>query len=369
MSVFDQRTAKVLVTISAFVIVGAFLYGVRHTLIVLLFAILFAYLLEPVVFRVQNSKVGGGSRSLAILETYLAIAVVLVVLGFLFGPRLAVETRRLTQALPGLIEKVTSGRLLEQFGNKHGWTYDTQVRIEEFFAAHQTALLSWSGEVGTNIAKSLQNVIWIVLIPIFAIFFLRDGRQFVETFLCSFDQERQRRFLRDTLNDLDEILAHFIRAQLTLAAISTVVYCSVFAAVGLPYGLVLGVAAGAMEFIPVVGPLVAAVGVVLVGFLSGYPHLLLLVLFFAVWRVIQDYVVSPRVMGGKLELHPLVAIVAVLMGGELGGVLGVYLSIPVAAAIRMLWLRWQKYSAGNLLAAEQDTAARLRAAPPAIIKR
>lgn len=368
MSIFDLRTAKVLLTIGAFVVVGAFLYGVRHTLIVLLFSILFAYLLEPVVFRVQNSQLGRGSRSLAILETYLAVAVVLVVVGFLFGPRLAAETRRLTQALPGLLEKVTSGRLLEQFADKHGWTYETQARIEQFFAAHQAALLSWSGEVGTAIAKSLQNVIWIVLIPIFAIFFLRDGRQFVESFLCAFDQEQQRRFLRGIVNDLDEILAHFIRAQLTLAGISVVVYCSVFAMVRLPYGLILGLVAGAMEFIPVVGPLLAAVGIVAVGFASGYPHLLLLVLFFAIWRGIQDYVISPRVMGGKLELHPLVAIVAVLMGGELGGVLGVYLSIPAAATLRMLWVRWQKYHAAHV-AVENDNPARVRPSPPAIVKR
>jgi len=111
-----------------------------------------------------------------------------------------------------------------------------------------------------------------------------------------------------------------------------------------PYAPVLGLAAGAMEFIPVVGPLVAAVAIVFIGFLTTYPHLWAMIVFFAIWRVVQDYVVSPRVMGGTLELHPLAAIAAVLMGGELGGVLGVYLSIPVAAAVRIVWVSWRKYS-------------------------
>jgi predicted PurR-regulated permease PerM len=90
---------------------------------------------------------------------------------------------------------------------------------------------------------------------------------------------------------------------------------------------------------------VAALVIVLVRFLTTYPHLWALILFFAVWGVVQDYFVSPRVMSGTLELHPLAAIAAVLMGGELGGVVGVYLSIPVVAAIRIVWVRWQKYSA------------------------
>ena len=132
-----------------------------------------------------------------------------------------------------------------------------------------------------------------------------------------------------------------------------VAYSVVSSVLRFPYALVLGFAAGAMEFIPVVGPLVAALVIVFVGFLTTYPHLWSLVLFFALWRVVQDYFVSPRVMGGTLKVHPLAAIAAVLMGAELGGVLGVYLSIPVAATIRIVWVRWQKYSAVIATAAAQ----------------
>lgn len=186
--------------------------------------------------------------------------------------------------------------------------------------AHQAEILAWSGEAGTAVAKSLQSVIWIVLIPVLAIFFVRDGRQFSATLLHTFGELNQRRFLRLIMTDLDVMLAHFIRAQLILAGISLVAYSVVLSVLRFPYALVLGFAAGAMEFIPVVGPLVAALAIVFVGFLTAYPHLWALILFFACWRVVQDYVLSPRVMGGTLELHPLAAIVAVLMGGELGGV-------------------------------------------------
>lgn len=99
-----------------------------------------------------------------------------------------------------------------------------------------------------------------------------------------------------------------------------------------------------MEFIPVVGPLVAAVLILGVALLMGYSHWIILLAFLGAWRLIQDYMVSPRVMGEKMELHPLAAIFGVLAGGEIAGVLGVYLSIPVMASLRIVWRRWQLYS-------------------------
>src|SRR5664280_2627737 len=271
MSIFDQRTAKVLATICAFVAVGAFLYEVRHTLVVILFAVLFAYLLEPVVYRIERSRLARSSRWLAILETYLAIGAILAVFGILFGPKLVEDTRLLSMSLPGLLEKVTTGKIVWQFGNRYGWSYDTQLKIEQFIASHQSEILAWSGQAGTAFAMMLQKLIWIVLVPILAIFFLRDGRQFSATLLHTFSESNQRRFLRLIMTDLDVMLAHFIRAQLILAGISLVVYSVVLTALRFPYALVLGFAAGAMEFIPVVGPLVAALVIVFVGFLTTYP--------------------------------------------------------------------------------------------------
>src|ERR1035438_6852637 len=118
MSIFDQHTARVLATICAFVAIGAFLYGVRHTLVVILFAVLFAYLLEPAVYRIERSRFARGSRWLAILETYLAIGAIVAVLGTLFGPKLVEDARLLSQSLPGLLEKVTTGKIVWQFGQR-----------------------------------------------------------------------------------------------------------------------------------------------------------------------------------------------------------------------------------------------------------
>ena len=154
----------------------------------------------------------------------------------------------------------------------------------------------------------------------------------------------QREFLEGVLGDLNQMLAQFIRAQLTLAAFSFIAYIAFMEATRVPYALVLGTAGGMMEFIPVVGPLVAAALIFGVALLLSYPHWPILLAFLGAWRLVQDYVISPRVMGKSMELHPLAAIFGVLAGGEIAGVLGIYLSIPIMASLRIVWRRWRLYA-------------------------
>ena len=76
----------------------------------------------------------------------------------------------------------------------------------------------------------------------------------------------------------------------------------------------------------------------------GFPHWLALIVFLGVWRLIQDYVTSPRIMGHSMELHPLAAIFGVMAGGEVAGILGIFLSIPVMASLRIVFRRWRLYA-------------------------
>jgi predicted PurR-regulated permease PerM len=140
------------------------------------------------------------------------------------------------------------------------------------------------------------------------------------------------------------MLAQYIRAQLMLCGASVIAYCVFLAAVRFPYALGLGVVAGLLEFIPFVGPAITAVILFAIGFFGGYPHWVLVMLFVGAWRLVQDYVNTPYIMGEGLELHPLAAIFGILIGGEVAGIAGMFLSIPVIAGLRILWRNWQMES-------------------------
>jgi predicted PurR-regulated permease PerM len=183
-----------------------------------------------------------------------------------------------------------------------------------------------------------------VIVPLLSIFFLKDGHTFSQVLLDSVQSRPQRELLQGVLSDLNQMLAHFIRAQLTLALLTFVAYSAVLAMMRVPNALVLGTVGGLLEFIPVVGPLVAGVIIVGVALLMGFQHWIWLIVFLGVWRLVQDYVSSPRIMGHSMELHPLAAIFGVMAGGEVAGILGIFLSIPVMASARILFRRWRLYA-------------------------
>jgi len=129
-----------------------------------------------------------------------------------------------------------------------------------------------------------------------------------------------------------------------LAALTLVMYSAFLGVMRVPYALVLGTIGGVLEFVPVVGPLAGALIIVTVALLMSYKHWLILVIFLGIWRLLQDYVSSPRIMGESMELHPLAAIFGVMAGGEVAGILGIYLSIPVMASLRIVFRRWRLYA-------------------------
>jgi predicted PurR-regulated permease PerM len=348
MALLDRRTASALVTILLFVAAGAFIYAAKRVLMIFLLAIFFAYLLEPLVSRFQLwARVSRGSRGLAILEVYAIFCAALAVIFLLIGPSVTEQAKNLAERLPALFQRVSSGQIVLQIGSSRGWSYSTQLRVEQYLAGHSDAILRWVGSLGARVAAFAQNALWFLLIPILAIFFLKDGRKFSDALLGMVEKLPQRRFLAGITDDLSEMLAHYIRMQLMLAGLSVAAYIGVLSLLAVPYAAAVGAVAGIMEFIPVAGPLVGAIAILGVAFLTNYHHLLVVALFLGAWRLVQDYVTTPRLMSAGLQLHPLAVIFAILVGGEIGGVLGVYLSIPVAATLRILWRRWQRIYASD----------------------
>ena len=337
----DSKTARVLITVLLFALVLGFLYVTRATLIAFLFAIFFAYLMSPVVNQLERLLRGRG-RAIAVI--YACLLALVVVFFVLVGPKVTREGARLGQSLPGLIAKLSSGEIAKQIGADHGWSLATTDFAQSFLVSHQDEITQLAQRVGLRVADVAKQAWLFVIVPLLSIFFLKDGRVFSDFLLSTIQSRPQREFLENVLNDLNHMLAHFIRAQLTLAALTLVVYTIFLASIGVQNALVLGMIGGLLEFVPVVGPLVAGLTIVTVALLTSYPHWIVLIIFLGVWRLIQDYVSSPRIMGESMELHPLAAIFGVMAGAEVAGILGIYLSIPLMATLRIVFRRWRLYA-------------------------
>jgi predicted PurR-regulated permease PerM len=340
MPVTDGRTARVLITVLLFALVLGFLYVARETLIAFLFAVFFAYLMSPLVSYLEKLLRGRG-RAIAVI--YLLLVGLLALLFVAMGPRIGREGAKLIQSLPALAQ-LSSGQLAEQLGEQHGWNSRIVDLLRVYLASHSREITRMATSVGLRVADVAKQAWLLFIVPLLSIFFLKDGRNFSDVLLALVQSRPQRELLQGVLSDLNQMLAHFIRAQLILAALTLVMYSTVLSAMRVPYSLVLGTLGGLLEFIPVVGPLVAALVILAVALLLSYPHWVGLIIFLGLWRLIQDYVTSPRIMGHSMELHPLAAIFGVMAGGEIAGILGIFLSIPVMATLRILFRRWRLYA-------------------------
>ncbi len=151
-----------------------------------------------------------------------------------------------------------------------------------------------------------------------------------------FAERRHRQLWRRVVYDLHEALGHYVRALLLLSLATLVAWTIVLSIARVPYALILATVAALLEFVPLVGPLVAAVIAVVVSMMTGYAHPVLVAGFAIAWRLVQDYVTSPLVMGRGIELPPGLVILAILAGGELAGPVGMFLAVPVLATLRII---------------------------------
>lgn len=339
-----------LLTALVFSLCLLFIYAAWRALIAFLFAIFFAYLLESPTLQLQRWL--RGSRGAAIAVVYVTFFSLVVLVFVLAGPPVVQEARSLIQEAPSLAQKINQGQL----PLPGSWSKETADRINGFVFQHRQEIVSAIQSLVLRAARSLQNMWWLFLAPILAVFFLKDGQYFGQVIINSVKNSRSRHLLATTLDEMNSMLGHFIRAQLLMSALAVVVVTGVIWALRVPYALALGPAAGALEFVPVVGPFVGGVLILGVAFVSGYNHVLMVFLFLVLWRGIQDYVTSPRVLGRSLELHPLAVLFGVLAGGEVAGVLGVFLSIPVMASVRIFWRAWRHYHSLSLAPEELQTA-------------
>ena len=200
-----------------------------------------------------------------------------------------------------------------------------------------------------RVLSASRNLIYLAIIPILSFFILRDGRRIRDSFLNLLDSENGRAAADDILMDTHHLLLDYMRALLFLCCSTLIVYAIGFYAMGVPFALLLASVAFPLEFIPLVGPLAAVVTILAVSILSGFPHILWLVVFLGIFRMFQDYVISPNLMSRGVELHPLLVIFGVFAGGEIGGAAGIFLSVPVLALIRLLYHRLGKIQTARRL--------------------
>jgi predicted PurR-regulated permease PerM len=293
-------------------------------------------------------------RGLAIGVVYLAIFGSLTLAAVLFVPLVGNQMAELAQKAPAYL---TSARARAESLNAVSRQLSLPPKLRDAASDKINTALTDIGnylaaEGFGNAVNVLSYVPWLILIPILAFFFLKDADSFRRSALNMLPQGRIRWRGDEFFQDVNSTLAAYIRAQLTACLFIGTVCTLGFLIIGVPYALALGVMAGMLEFIPLLGPLVVAVVTVTVaGFDSG-TEAIVVIIFLGVLRVVHDYVIYPRIIGSGIHLHPLAIILAILAGHELAGVTGIFLAIPVIAVLTVTYRHWLEHRGSSGLVAE-----------------
>lgn len=319
----DPKAARYTWTAAVVLLVICLLYLIRETLFIFVIALMFAYLLYPLLDAIDQ-RLSTKTRTPALALTYLLVLGLMVVFGVFIGQRVAAEAGQLSTRIqnPDFASSIKGWSLLG-------------VPVGAQIVEHYDELLGMLPSLSLKVLSASRNLIYLIVIPILSFFILKDGRSIRDTFLEFLDTGR--RAVQDTLMDAHTLMLQYMRALLFLCLATLVVFSIVLNVMGVPFATLLAAVAFPLEFIPLVGPLSAALLIIAVSAFNGYPHVIAVVIFLGIYRMFQDYVLSPHLMSRGVELHPLMVIFGVFAGGEIGGVPGIFLSVPVLALLRLLW--------------------------------
>jgi len=321
--------------LAAFAIV---LFLARDILPPFVIAGVLAYILSPLVDQLAARS--GLGRRLAAFLVFLIIVVALGLLIWLIEARLAAEIRALRAAGPSIVETVvdrlTGGQTIS-FLSQEVTPRDLASRIDVMV---RSTLTDWAGSPGGALqtARSALELSLRLLLGLIAFaYLLIDGNRLMG-FLMRFVPEEHREHVRIVTAEVHVVLGRFLQGQLLLIVVMSVVtYVVLEWGFHLPYALPIAVATGFLEVIPLLGPVIAGAIASSVGMAHGGPtEAGLLALTYLILRQVEDQLIMPFIVGRTVHLHPLITIFAVLTAERIAGVLGMFLAVPIAAAIRVI---------------------------------
>lgn len=204
----------------------------------------------------------------------------------------------------------------------------------------QNSATSWLGFGIRRTGELARHIVEIVLLPVLAFYFAVESRQLKHEFVGMLPKRRRREVLR-MIFEFNQIMFSFVVCQAILCLIAGIVVGVGLALIGMPYPVTLGILAGLTRAIPIIGPIIGGIPIVLLAWISqGFGMAVGVLTFFSILHFIESKFIMPLMVGDRLRLHPVVIIVVLLIGQEFAGLLGMFFAAPVAALVRVMFRRY-----------------------------
>jgi len=305
-----------------------FLYLVRNVLVILFFAIIIASAITPFANWLEQKRI---PRLLGVLLLYLTFFGLIVFFLSLIVPVISSELSQLTQALPEFISNISGALEKAQ--------QTTTTRYFDFFSEIQNLLDSFSQFLQVSSGSALNLIINVFggLLSFFAIivisFYLSVMKQGVAGFIRSVLPTKYEDYIIGLWKRAEHKVGRWLQGQLLLAlSVGLIVFVGL-SLLKIKYALLLGIVAMILEIVPIVGPVISAIPGVVLAFAQSPMLGIWVIVFYVAVQQIESHILTPLVLGKTLGLNPVTVIIALLVGGTLGGIIGILLSVPVAVIV------------------------------------
>jgi predicted PurR-regulated permease PerM len=313
------------------------IYLLRAILLPFVAGMAIAYFLDPACDRLEKWM----SRTWATAVVTLVFALLIVLAFLLIVPLLADQMTQFITSLPDLFDRA-HGKLLPYYASlQQRFGLPDLTQLADMARNRIGTGLSWVGRTLLNVAQggiaiaSLLSLVFIT--PVVTFYLLRDWDRIVAK-IDTLLPRQHAAVIRSQGREIDVTLAGFARGQATVCLILATYYATALMVVGLPFGLVVGMAAGLLTFIPYLGAIggfVIAMAIALINF-DSWSGVIAVAAIFGVGQIMEGNVLTPKLVGDRVGLHPVWIIFALLAGGTLFGFLGLLLAVPVSAGIGVL---------------------------------
>jgi predicted PurR-regulated permease PerM len=340
--VSNRTVARIILV--AVAIVGAlyFLYLIRTVLGMLFIAVFLAVALGPVVEVFVRLRI---KRSMAILLTYLLLLAMVFGLGLLVVPPIVNGVNDFVGNVPHYVQDLRDSKTFRKYDDRYKITPKLEQQAKKL-PTHLSEAASGLRDVTVGV---FGTIVQLVTILVMAFFLLLDGRRWLELLLREFGPEHGERFQRIS-GDVYRAVAGYVAGNVLISVIAGVSSYIVMRLLGIPFAVPLAVLVGFFDLIPLVGSTIAGAVVAVVAAIVGFPgKLIIWVVYLIVYQQVENNVLQPVVYRRTVAIHPLLVIIAVLIGGSLLGVLGALLAIPIAATTQIVVKELWQYRRERLL--------------------
>ena len=334
----DKRLNFIISTAIGLIILVYVLNRLKWLFIYFSIALMLAYFFEPLYKYLINKK---APKILAIIIIIAIIIGLLILTIFFVIPSIINQLNILYSEIPKFIEKYQTIILslkpqLSKFINPT----DVATLIKESLYELQKNALGFSQEIIIYLSNIVSSISFgIVIVPLILFYILRDILIFKEN-LYTFVSKKKKEEFKEVIEEIDHILSGFIRGRIIICIIVGALIGIGLYVLNLKFALIIGIVSGAFNFIPYLGPIIGVVLALI--FALGKPWWILLIILglFVLVNQIESVFLEPNILGKGLGLHPLTVILAILVCGQLLGILGVLVAVPLAAILKVLMIRY-----------------------------